>query len=274
MRPVELVCVRDRGRSFLLVLVAALIGAATVGQSRQASSAGDKPTLSLSPAVVMLKGQPGQSTTQTLTITNQTGGEFAFDMVAEDVIVRDGKRVFVAAGETPRSIAATAVFNPRSVTVKPHSTGTSNVTVTVPPETSIRAVVAIFRSSTRINSGGVGMTASLGTLLTFTLSQNFGVQAGTLEVQPQTAIANASFRTWLTNTGTEPVFPEGVAAVLTEGGKLVGKTPIQGQRLLPGERLSFSAEYPAQLQPAHYRVLTSFQYEGKTLSLPGTFDVR
>jgi len=57
------------------------------------------PSISLSPAVVMAKGNFGQGLTQTLTLTNQTGREFAFEMVAEDVVIKDGKRVFVSAGE-------------------------------------------------------------------------------------------------------------------------------------------------------------------------------
>ena len=39
-------------------------------------------TLSLSPAVVMLSGSYGQSTTQTLTLLNGTSRPFSFDLVA------------------------------------------------------------------------------------------------------------------------------------------------------------------------------------------------
>src|SRR5580698_10010230 len=55
-------------------------------------------SVSLSPAVVTVTCKMGQSYTQTLTITNQTEQELVFEMIAEDVVVRDGKRVFVAAG--------------------------------------------------------------------------------------------------------------------------------------------------------------------------------
>src|SRR5579884_1161347 len=73
------------------------------------------PSLSLSPAVVMTKGGYGQSVTQTMVLTNGTSRPMAFDMMAEDAIVRDGKRVFVPAGELPGSIAATAIFSKQSV---------------------------------------------------------------------------------------------------------------------------------------------------------------
>src|SRR5471032_951473 len=64
-----------------------------------AQPAAEKPSISLSPAVIMAKGKFGQGLTQTLTFTNQTARDFAFELVAEDVIVKDGKRVFVPAGE-------------------------------------------------------------------------------------------------------------------------------------------------------------------------------
>src|SRR5215469_6581852 len=68
------------------------------------------PSISLSPAVVMARGSFGQGLTQTLTLSNQTSAEFVFDLVAEDVVVKNGQRVYVPAGETPRSIAPIAVF--------------------------------------------------------------------------------------------------------------------------------------------------------------------
>src|SRR5260221_1708642 len=67
------------------------------------------PSISLSPAVIMAKGVFGQGLTQELTLTNQTGRDFAFELVAEDVVIKDGKRVFVPAGGTANTIAATAV---------------------------------------------------------------------------------------------------------------------------------------------------------------------
>src|ERR1700724_2459240 len=72
-------------------------------------------SLSLSPAVIMAKGAYGQSLTQRLTINNQSPNVFNFLMVAQDVVVREGKRVFLPAGEMDNSIAATAVFSPKEI---------------------------------------------------------------------------------------------------------------------------------------------------------------
>ena len=233
------------------------------------------PSISLSPAVIMAKGAFGQGMTQELTLTNQTGRDFAFELVAEDVVIKDGKRVFVPAGETANSIAATAVFSLQTVLVKQFSSATVNVRLTLPAKTDLRAVVAMFRGTDKLptSTGAVGMTASLGALITFNLTENVKLQPEAVRVNPASDTANMTITQWMANVGTEPVLPEGAAAVLNDKGALVGKTTFAPQRLLPGERLEFTAEYPGQLPPGSYRALCSFQFEGKTLTSEATFKV-
>jgi hypothetical protein len=235
----------------------------------------DKPSISLSPAVVMAKGSFSQTLAQTLTLTNQTARDFAFEMVAEDVLIKDGKRVFVAAGETPNSIAASAVFAQKTVLVKPFSSASVDVRLTLPAQTNLRAVVAMFRGTDKLptSSGAVGMTASLGSLITFNLTDNVKLQTEPVRVIPASESANMKIAQWISNSGTEPVLPEGAAAVLNSSGALVGKAVFDPQRLLPGERLEFSAEYPGDLPPGNYRALCSFQFEGKTLTTEAAFEV-
>jgi len=260
------------------VETAALLTSAFAGEipgSAQAGQPAPRPTLSLSPATIKVRCQPGQASTHKLRLNNQTPNELAFQMVAQDVLLSDGKRIFAPAGETPRSIAANTVFSPKLVTVKPGETVTVDVIATVPLETSGRAIVAIFRGTDKLSAGGtVMMTASLGTLITFTLSEDFQVDASPIKRGPQTGTTNVTFSQWLTNKGTEAVAPQGVAAVLDEAGTLVSKAAFQGQQLLPGERLEFMAECPSELKPGHYRVLASFQFEGKTLTSSGELTVR
>lgn len=231
--------------------------------------------VSLAPAIVMVRCKFSQSYTQVLTLVNQTQQELVYEMAAEDVVVRDGKRGFVAAGETPGSLAATAIFSQKQGVVEPGQSASVGVTFTVPPETPLRAAVALFRGVNKVASGSsVTMTASLGTLFTFTVSENFQVEGSAVAVTPQSATANLGISQVLTNTGTEPIVASGVAAVLNETGTLVGKASFEEQRLLPGERLPFRAEYPAELKGGHYRVFASFQYEEKVITNSKDFTVR
>lgn len=231
-------------------------------------------SVSLAPAIVMVRCKLGQSYTQMLTLINQTPQEFVFEMVAQDIVVRDGKRGFVPAGETPHGIAETAVFSQKKVVVKPGQSATVGVTFTVPPETSLRAVVALFRGLNNLSSGGpVMMTGSLGALFTFTVSEDFQIEGSLLAVTPQSATANLGISQVLTNTGAEPVIAGGVAALLNETGTLVGKASFEEQRLLPGEQLTFRAECPAELKTGRYRVFASFRYEAKVITNSRDFTV-
>jgi hypothetical protein len=222
----------------------------------------EKPTLSLSPSVVTAKGTYGQSLTQTLTLSNRTAGDFAFEMIANDVLMRDGK-------------AESAVFSQKSGVVKANSSLSVDVRITIPPETGVRAVVAIFHGVAPSNpsQSSVGFTASLGTLITFQLGGELKMEAEPVRVQAGEANSNLTASVWLKNTGTEPYIPEGVAAFVNANGALVGKSRFPAQRLLPGERLEFSTEYPAGLTPGNYRVLCSFQYEDRDLTVETSFSV-
>ena len=266
-----------------LLCLSALLNAQTAPAASQQNGAPtaapvqptDKPSISLTPAVVMAKGSFSQTLSQTLTLTNQTARDFAFEMVAEDVVVKDGKRIFVAAGETPNSIASSAVFTQKTVLVKPFSSAAVDVRLTLPAETNIRAVVAMFRGTDKLptSSGAVGMTASLGALITFNLTDDVKLKPEPVRVIPASETANMKIAQWISNTGTEPVLPEGAAVVLNAGGGLVGKAVFDPLRLLPGERLEFSAEYPGELPSGNYRALCSYQFEGKTLTSEAPFQV-
>lgn len=231
-------------------------------------------SVSLAPAVVMVRCKLGQSYTQILTLTNHTQQEFVFEMVAQDVVVRDGKRSFVAAGETAGGIAATAVFTQKQVVVKPGQSAAVGVTFTVPPDTPLRAAIALFRGLTKVLTGApVMMTASLGALFTFTVSENSQIKGSPVEVTAQSPTANLRISQLLTNTGSEPTIAHGVAAVLNETGTLVGKASFEEQRLLPGEQLPFQAEYPAELKTGRYRVFASFEYEKQVITTSADFVV-
>lgn len=220
----------------------------------------------LRPAAIPLKGEIGQSVTQTLTMQNETDVPLEFDIQAQDVVVREGKRVFVEAGRVPGSIAATAVVQPRSVRVEPHASASVQVMFTLPEGMQHRAVVALFKAKTPVRSGGRNAYLSLGTLFTFAISDRVSV-SGTLAATPPAANANAAFNCTLVNDGTEPVVPSGVAVLMDANSRLIAKAPFTSRRLLPGETASLVAEYPGDLDPGEYRALATFDVGGKPFTL-------
>ncbi len=126
-------------------------------------------------------------------------------MAVEDVVVRNGRRMFVPAGETPNSVAASAVFSQRSGYVEPFSQRTVQVLLTVPDGTKVRGVVILFRGRHVATQSGVTLNASLGSLVTFTLSGDAALAAEPVRVRAGTASENLQIADALANVGTEPV---------------------------------------------------------------------
>lgn len=230
--------------------------------------------VSLSPAVIILRGETGQSTTQTLLLRNGTSRALSFEVSAEDVVVRDGKRAFVPASSIAASVAATAVFSEKRVTVAPGEAAPVTITVTIPPNAATRAVVARFRGLDVIRNGAVGATASLGALLTFALSDDVAMTPRPLVVQPQTATSSLTVAQTCTNSGREPLVAKGIVAVIGDDGRLAGKASLAPHRLLPGEEAQFNTEYSAELAPGRYRVLVTYDYEGRALTQSAEVEVR
>ena len=118
------------------------------------------------------------------------------------------------------------------------------------------------------------MTASIGTLITFTLSKKFQIESSGLLFDGESQGDALGISEWVTNTGSEPVIPKGVVAVLNSTGKLMGKVPLNPMRLLPGERLQFKAEYPSTLRRGRYRALISLEHDGGVLTTSSEFDIQ
>lgn len=232
------------------------------------------PSLILTPAVVMVRCKPGQSTTQILTVVNHTAHEISFIITTEDVVVRDGKRSFSAAGKIANGIASGVISTPTSVVVKAGEEASVQVTYTLPAETGQRAVVTFFRGGVISNApGAVSLAASMGTLVTFNLSTDYQVEAGPVLASVQTPTANTILSEELHNRGSEPVVPRGVIVILNALGKRMAKASFATQRLLPGERALVAATNPAQLPPGHYRTFSSFEFERKVVTSAGEFTI-
>lgn len=226
----------------------------------------------LSPAVVPLKGEVGQSVSRVLTMRNDTAWPMDFEITAQDVIVRGGKRVFVEAGKLPGSVAATLVAEPRVLRVDPHRSGSATVMFTLPQRMEQRAVLAILKSRTSVPYGDRRAYMSLGTLFTFVLSDRVSI-SGRLSASPPTSGASARIVSTLVNDGDEPVSTTGVAVLIDGQGHLVGKAAFEPHRLLPGESATLSTEYAGELERGDFRVHATFDVPGRPLTLDTTLTV-
>jgi hypothetical protein len=235
---------------------AIVVGMALASAGAGATPIASAPSVTLSPAVVPLGGRAGQSTSQRLTVRNATGEPLGFTLVARDVVVRDGRRALVDAGELRGSVAATAVFSTPSVVVGPGEARSVDVTLTLPPQMTTRAVVILFQGTTRI---GGSATVSLGSLVTFDLAGRQSLAAGELRVAPPSASTNAGVALPVVNDGSEPAIVRGAAVILDAGGAVVGKLALEPRRLLPGERGELRADHAGELRPGRYRVIATIE---------------
>jgi len=241
-----------------------LLGLCTLTSTLALAQTTHDGAITLTPAVITLRGTYGQTTTQHLTLTNGTSRDLTFEIFARDIAVRGGHRVFVAPGQIDGSIAATAIFSRNQMSLRSGESKSVDVTFTVPPATKCRAVLALFRTTQPIRKGAMVMVPSVGTLLTFRLSDDVVAEGGDVSVRTQSAAANASFAETYINTGAEPVVAKGLVAILDSRGALVGKSAMPSHRLLPAERVEMKSEFPGELPPGRYRVVITVDLEGKT----------
>lgn len=232
------------------LVIAIALGLTALGGTAAAQS------LTLSPAAVALTGHAGQSTTQHLTVFNGTTTPLGFELVAKDVVVKNGQRVFVDAGELRGSVAATAVFSRSTIAVPPGQDRSVDVTVTLPPQMTSRAVVILFQGTTRL---GGNATVSIGALLTFDLSGRVSLSPDQMQVAPPTASTNAAFSLPVTNDGTEPTIVRGAAVIVGDGAAVIGRVSFEPRRLLPGEQATLRTDFPGQIAAGKYRVVATIE---------------
>ena len=234
------------------------------------ATAAQAQSFTLSPAVVPLKGDFGQSTTQTLTLRNDSDMPMSFALEARDVVVRDGQREFVEAGKLPQSVAASAVFTPNRIEVPANSNASVSVLLTLPSNMKTRAVAAYFRSLTPVMQNGRPALFSLGTLFTFTMSERIGITHEALQIDPPSNSKTLRLHSSLLNSGDEPVVPAGMAVLIDSQNRMVGKAAFAPKRLLPGEKGVLEASYPGELPAGTYRVVSTIDAAGRAYSLNGS----
>jgi hypothetical protein len=230
-------------------------------------------SIGLSPASISLKGTPGQMATQSFKIVNGTDTSYKFRVQVADVLVEDGKRKFLPAGQSRGSIAALVTAPPGEINLSPGQNSSVPVTFVLPENTDIRAVAVFFigEQATAKPETQFRARISLGTVVDFTASEAILLQAVPPQITPQTSTTNMLTTQDLVNAGREPFIAKAVAAFLDKSGKLMGKVTFEQKRLLPGERNALHAEYPGTLPPGKYRALCSIEYGGKLLTTTADF---
>ncbi len=236
----------------------------------QARAAGGM-AFGLAPSVVRRRCEPGETITIRYSISSGAPTPLHFVVDAMDTVVKNGERAYVQAGITPGGMAATAVASPAEFDVPSGGTGHASVTVTLPVNSSQRAVVLYFRGKLPAPPQKEQPTIqiSLGALIACQVDEKFSFTADGFKYEPQSETANVTVSYDLTNTGNEPASPQGTLALVNSDGKLVARAPFERRELLPGERRVVKATCPKLLPPGRYRVVSVFELAGVSVTAGG-----
>jgi len=118
-------------------------------------------------------------------------------MAAEDMVVQQGTLVPVPASQSPNGIANRVLFSSPSISVKPWHTGSVKVTLTIPLDSPVYAVLIVLKGTNKIPaSAGITLQASLGTLITFVQPPAQGQKAATTGKSGQDSWMNYTISQW------------------------------------------------------------------------------
>jgi hypothetical protein len=123
-------------------------------------------SLTMVPSFIMATVSPKQSATYTLVVNNLTSRELTFEVEGKDLVLKDGKPVYVVANQRPDTIAGSILFSTKSLNVKAGQSASLDLTLTMPAQTQVHGVLVVLKGSDQFIAGqGAALTPSLGALI-------------------------------------------------------------------------------------------------------------
>ena len=116
------------------------------------SDASDSPFVTLSPAVVQVESNPGQSVSYALTLTNHSKQQLNFHLTAADLAGEYGRLGTVPWSQSHTGPAVGVEFSPPTVDVKPGQTLSVNVTLTKPRDSAGRSILILLNGTDEISA--------------------------------------------------------------------------------------------------------------------------
>jgi len=169
----------------------------TLPPAQLADARVDSPSITITPSVILAHCIPGQTISNTLVVYNQSGQQLKFEMAAEDLVVQQGTLAPVPVSQSPSGIAASVMFSNPSITVMPWRTSSVKVTLTMPFDSPIYAVLIVLKGADKIPSfTGTTLQPSLGTLITFVQQASQGQKTATNGTPVQDSLMNYTISQW------------------------------------------------------------------------------
>jgi hypothetical protein len=214
----------------------------------------------------------GTTYTNTFTLSNGTNARLRVRCSVSDYWYDEhNQRVTGRAGTLPRSASLWVQFAPSEFIIEPHSSGTANAMITIPPG----ATGGYYTAPTfETESADAPSPAPDGTaqanlkirfqgllLLTTEDATEYNVEILAGQVSPPTASSPLEVGLDVCNRGTSHARVRGVFALLDGSGKLAGRGKIEEKRYMPGQRDSLKTVWVGELARGHYTALITLSYD-------------
>jgi hypothetical protein len=260
-------------RLFLSAWVVLLL----LGQAVSARAADGDNSLWASPASLDLTVRAGQAISQEFQVGNDSDVEVKIKAYVWDWWLTDkNKKLFGPPGSSPApSMARWATFTPSEALVKPHSVATFRMFLSVPSDAAGGYYgVAFFEgTSPELTTQGPGqprilISIRLGTLIMLAIdnTQHYQLEVGKTQVAQSAEHHELTYSMQLANRSNVHLMVQGVLAIFSKDHRLIGKTRIEPERLLPNQRDTVAMQYTANLGPGQYTAVATLIY-GKDQSL-------
>jgi hypothetical protein len=161
-------------------------------------------------------------------------------------------------------------FAPSEIIIEPHSSGTVNAMITVPPGASGGYyTVPIFETEPADVSTPAPGTAQANIrvrlegllLLTTDIATEYSVEVMAARVTAPTSASPLEMSLDVRNRGTSHARVHGVFALLDASGKLAGRGKIDEKRYMPGQRKLHKTNWAGELAPGSYTALVTLSYD-------------
>lgn len=219
----------------LPLLVIVLLG--TEARATIASS------VTIDPAVIEIEGTPGTAVERSIVLTNNLPWDVDVEVVAEDVVIRDGVRTYVPTGETRGGIAASIIARPRKLRIGTGARATVTAIVTAPEARSQSAAALFFRAVPIQQDVSSGVRINIGCLIVLQQGDD-----PLLEFERPSIDSEGTLTQTIENRGGDIAIVRGTVRLLEDS--LDQLVQLPSVRLLPGERYAWITRLPAPLRHA------------------------
>jgi len=229
-------------------------------------------SLGLTPAMMDATVKRGATYTNTFTLSNGTNTRLRVRCSVSDYWYNENnQRISGRAGSLPRSASTWVQFTPAEFIIEPHSSGSVNAVITVPPgatggyytaptfETENADASALAPDGTAQANLKIRFQGLL--LLTTQDATEYNVEIMAGQISPPTAASPLEMSLDVRNRSTAHARVHGSFALLDASGKLAGRGKIEQKRYMPGQRASFGTSWAGELVPGHYTALITLSYD-------------